>query len=47
MAQELLINVSPLETRIALVSGGRLREVFAERKGYPSLVGNVYLGKVT
>ncbi len=47
MAQELLINVSPLETRIALVSNGRLREMFVERKSFPPLVGNVYLGKVT
>ena len=47
MLQEILINVSPLETRVALVSGGRLREIFSERKRFPSLVGNVYLGKVT
>lgn len=47
MPHELLVNVSPLETRIALVSKGRLREMFVERTSFPSLVGNVYLGKVT
>ena len=47
MTQELLINVSPRETRIALVSQGYLRELFIEREEHRSLVGNVYLGRVT
>ncbi|HIO03112.1 MAG TPA: Rne/Rng family ribonuclease, partial [Alphaproteobacteria bacterium] len=47
MTQELLINVSPRETRIALVSQGHLRELFIEREEHRSLVGNVYLGRVT
>ena len=47
MTRELLVNVSPRETRIALVSQGHLRELFIEREEYRSLVGNVYLGRIS
>lgn len=43
---ELLINVMPGETRAAVMSGGALVELFVERRGRESLVGNVYLGRV-
>jgi ribonuclease G len=46
MADELLINSVPGEVRAALVSDGRLVELFVERRGRESLVGNVYLGRV-
>lgn len=46
MADELLINAVPGEVRAALVSDGRLVELFVERRGRESLVGNVYLGRV-
>ena len=46
MAEELLINVSPFETRVALVSHGLLHEVhFGRASGY-SVTGNIYLGRV-
>jgi ribonuclease G len=44
--KELLVNVTPPETRVALTEDGRVVEVFHERKGHRGLVGNVYLGRV-
>ena len=46
MRKELLVNVTPPETRVALTEDGRVVEVFHERKGHRGLVGNVYLGRV-
>lgn len=46
MNNELLINVTPRETRVAYVENGLLQEVFIERSGRQSLVGNIYKGKV-
>ncbi len=47
MSAELLINVTPSETRIALVENGSLQEVHIERQAKKGLVGNIYLGKVS
>ncbi|MCJ8273265.1 MAG: Rne/Rng family ribonuclease, partial [Psychrosphaera sp.] len=47
MSAELLINVTPSETRVALVENGVLQEVHMERQGSLGLVGNVYIGKVS
>lgn len=44
--KELIINVNPVETRIALVEDGRLAELFIEREENPSIVGNIYKGRV-
>jgi len=44
--KELLVNVTPPETRVALMEDGRVVEVFHERRGHRGLVGNVYLGRV-
>ncbi len=44
---ELLINVTPSETRVALVENGVLQEVHQERQSSRGLVGNIYLGKVS
>ena len=38
---ELLVNVTPNETRIALVAGGILREVHIERETKRGIVGNI------
>ena len=46
MAGELLINVTPSETRVALIENGVLQEVHVEREGKRGLVGNIYLGKI-
>lgn len=44
--KEFIINVSPLETRIALVEDKRLAELTIERHESRSLVGNIYKGRV-
>lgn len=47
MSAELLVNVTPSETRVALVENGVLQEAHMERQGSLGLVGNVYIGKVS
>ena len=46
MSTELLINVTPSETRVALIENGSLQEVHIEREAKRGIVGNIYLGKV-
>ena len=46
MKQEILINVSPSETRVAVVENGVLQEVYIERAAKRGLIGNIYRGKV-
>lgn len=46
MSEELLINVTPQETRVAFVENGVLQEVHIERSSKRGLVGNIYRGKV-
>lgn len=46
MSEELLINVTPQETRIATVENGVLTEVWIERSSKRGRVGNVYKGRV-
>ncbi len=46
MRKELLVNVTPPETRVALLEDGRAVEVLHERRSRQGLVGNVYLGRV-
>ncbi|MEW6997625.1 ribonuclease G [Colwelliaceae bacterium BS250] len=46
MSGELLINVTPSETRVAVIENGSLQEVHIERNGKLGIVGNIYLGKV-
>ena len=46
MSEELLINFTPMETRVALVENGVLPEVYIERTRARGLVGNIYTGKV-
>ncbi|MDX2505977.1 MAG: Rne/Rng family ribonuclease, partial [Gammaproteobacteria bacterium] len=46
MSDELLINVTPQETRVATVENGMLQEVIIERDSKRGLVGNIYKGKV-
>ena len=47
MAQDILINWSPQETRVAVVEQGAVQEVHIERELERGLVGNIYLGKVS
>lgn len=46
MSEELLVNVAPTETRVALVENGVLQEVYLERSVRRGIVGNIYKGKV-
>jgi ribonuclease G len=46
MQQDILINWSPQETRMAVVEHGAVQELQVERSLERGLVGNVYLGKV-
>jgi ribonuclease G len=46
MPQEILINVTPQETRVALVENGLLQEIQIERSAARGIVSNVYVGKV-
>ncbi|WP_319782483.1 ribonuclease G [Oceanisphaera sp. IT1-181] len=47
MSAELIINVTPAETRVALVENGILQEVHVERQARRGIVGNIYKGKVS
>ena len=47
MSTELLVNVTPSETRVALVEHGILQEVHLERQARRGLVGNIYKGKIS
>ena len=46
MSEELLVNVTPLETRVAVVDHGLLQDLHIERSANRGTVGNIYLGKV-
>ncbi|VAW34279.1 Ribonuclease G [hydrothermal vent metagenome] len=46
MSEEILINSTPNETRVALVESGMLQEVLLERNRKSSIVGNIYIGRV-
>src|SRR5476649_1651469 len=46
MNEEILINVTPQETRVALVQQGAVQALHVERTLSRGRVGNVYLGKV-
>ncbi|MDT0582253.1 MULTISPECIES: ribonuclease G [Alteromonadaceae] len=47
MSAELLINVTPSESRVALIENGILQEIHIERHTKKGLVGNIYRGKVS
>jgi ribonuclease G len=45
--EEILINVTPQETRVAVMHQGVVQELHVERSGSRGLVGNIYLGEVS
>ncbi|MDH5435955.1 MAG: ribonuclease G [Gammaproteobacteria bacterium] len=47
MSEEILINRTPQETRVAIVENGILQELYIERSRKRGLVGNIYKGKVS
>lgn len=46
MSEEILINITPQETRVAVVENGVLQEVYIERARQRGIVGNIYKGRV-
>jgi len=46
MSEEILINVTPPETRVALIENGIVQELIIERASRRGLVGNIYKGRV-
>jgi ribonuclease G len=45
--EDILINWSPQETRVAVVENAAVQELHVERASERGLVGNIYLGKVS
>jgi ribonuclease G len=46
MAEDILINITPQETRVAIVDSGTVQELHVERTAGRGLVGNIYMGRV-
>lgn len=46
MSSEILINVRPVETRVAYLENGVLTDLTIDRKTSPTLVGSIHRGKV-
>jgi len=46
MSEEILVNVTPRETRVAVVENGMLQELHIERGWSRGVVGNIYKGRV-
>ncbi|HJS36521.1 MAG TPA: ribonuclease G [Burkholderiales bacterium] len=46
MSEEVLVNITPQETRVAVVHAGAVQELLIERAASRGLVGNIYMGRV-
>ena len=46
MSEDLLVNITPQETRVALMLQGAVQELHIERTSSRGRAGNIYLGKV-
>ena len=46
MNEDILMNITPQETRVALVFEGEVQELHFERASVRGMVGNIYLGRV-
>ena len=47
MSEDILINVTPQETRVAITGSGVVQELLIERAASRGLVGDVYMGRVS
>ncbi len=47
MGSELIINVTSLETRVALLENAILSELHIERESDKGITGNIYKGRVS
>ena len=46
MREEILINVTAMETRVALIENDQLQEIIIERHNYRGHVGDIFYGRV-
>ena len=46
MSEEILVNITPMETRVAVVDNGAAQDFHVERAVNRGIVGNIYCGKV-
>lgn len=46
MSEEILVNVTPMEARVAVVENGAAQDVHIERQTSRGIVGNIYAGRV-
>ncbi len=46
-SQEIIINSTPQQTRVALLEDGQVAEMYIERKKHRGIVGNIYKGRVS
>ena len=46
MKEDILINCTPQETRVAVVLNGVVQELHVERSASRGIVGNIYVGRV-
>jgi ribonuclease G len=46
MSEEILINFTPQETRVAVTHQGVVQELHIERSASRGFVGNVYVGRI-
>lgn len=46
MKEQILVNVTPQETRVATMTDGVVQDLHIERSAQRGLVGNIYLGRV-
>src|SRR6185437_3422898 len=47
MSSEILVNITPQETRVAVMEQGVVQELHIERTSSSGIVGNIYNGQVT
>jgi ribonuclease G len=46
VSEEVLVNITPQETRVAVLHAGAVQELLVERAASRGLVGNIYMGRV-
>ncbi|MCM8757607.1 MAG: Rne/Rng family ribonuclease [Candidatus Omnitrophica bacterium] len=47
MTKEILINVEPQQTSVAIVNKSKLEEFYVERPQFKTIVGNIYKGRIS
>jgi ribonuclease G len=46
VSEEILVNVTPMEARVAVVENGAAQDIHIERQASRGIVGNIYAGRV-